>query len=375
MNAPARIAAVFAGRQPDRVPICEQAFASSVASQMFGRPMHTGSTELHYQEACAWDAGEQAHAAFVEQVYADTLELHRRLELDILFLPWRYATRPTRRLDEHRFLYGDPDGADWAVYLFNPEARTYGLERAANPDPSFEQVCARIRAELEQPLPACVDVDPLLLRAQREESGSFVVAGGAGMGIPMQRGWLEATLLDPGLLAAFVERMTDGVLLHIEAQRAAGLRLINGGGDFAHNGGPIYSPTFFHEVMAPRWKRIFDRCRQLDAHYIFRSDGNLWTVANDIFAWGRPAAYYECDYDAGMRFGDLRRRYPELVLMGNVSCDLLRSGTPAEVAARTRECVAAAAPRVIAASANSILHGTPPENVLALYEAAKAYRL
>ncbi len=32
-----------------------------------------------------------------------------------------------------------------------------------------------------------------------------------------------------------------------------------------------------------------------------------------------------------MRFADLRARYPELMLFGNVSCDLLVTGTPQEV--------------------------------------------
>ena len=96
-------------------------------------------------------------------------------------------------------------------------------------------------------------------------------------------------------------------------------------------------------------------------------------MAEDLFGWAKPHAFYECDYDAGMHFDKLRDAYPELVLMGNVSCDLLQRGTPDAVAARARACIEAAAPRVILASANSILHSTPSENVHALYEAAKSH--
>jgi len=51
----------------------------------------------------------------------------------------------------------------------------------------------------------------------------------------------------------------------------------------------------------------------------------------------------------------------------------ISTGKPEEIQQRTIECIEAAAPRVIAASSNSILHGTPPANVLALYETAKTY--
>jgi uroporphyrinogen-III decarboxylase len=207
----------------------------------------------------------------------------------------------------------------------------------------------------------------------REHGDEYVIAGSSGMSVPMQEGWLEATALVPELVADYLDLQVERNLADIEAQHKAGIFIYNGGGDFAFKSGPIYSPKFFEKVMAPRWKRMFDRCRELGGYYVMRSDGDLWPVADKLFGWARPHAYYECDYDAGMRFADLRRAFPELVLMGNVSCALLLEGTPEQIRERTRECIEAAAPRVVAASANSILHGTPPENVYALYETARNY--
>ena len=373
----ARIQAVFEGRKPDRVPICEQAFASSVASLILGREAFTGSTDVHYAEACAWLDGENAHEDFVEKLYQDTVALHKALDLDILFLPWRFDTRPTKRVGEYRILYGDPAGDEWAVCEFDPQSRTYGCAEEAHPAPTFEEVCAHIRKALAGPKPGDVpvSVDPFRLRAVREHGRDFVVAGASGMGIPMKPGWLEATLLDPGLVGEWLDLSVAGNLFFMDAQSRAGIRILNGGGDFAFNGGPLYSPAFFHDIMAPRWKRLFDGCRERGMYYIFRSDGNLWPVADDLFGWAHPHACYECDYDAGMRFAELRAKFPGLVLMGNVSCDALLSGSPAAIRRRVEECIRAAAPRVIVASSNAILHGTPPENVLAMYAAAKEYRL
>jgi hypothetical protein len=367
-----RIEAVFAGQRPDRVPICEQAFASSVASEILGREAHTGGTELHYRESLAWLRGDAAHEDFVEQIYQDVLELHRTLDLDILFLPWRFGAKPTRQLGEYRFLYGDPEGNSWSVYQYDPISHTFGLADAACLYQTFEEVEPVLRSAVgaDPGQPALPD---FAVRALREVGDEWPVAGGCFMAIPMKAGFMEAVAIDPGLVAAYVDLQVERGLRLLEVEHAAGIRLINGGGDFAFNAGPAYSPTFFFEVMAPRWKRFFDRCRELGMWYVMRSDGNLWPVADGLFGPGLAHAYYECDFDAGMRFADLRAAYPELVLMGNVSCGLLATGTPDQVRAATEACLRAAYPRIIAASANAILAGTPAENVLALYGTAKRW--
>jgi len=342
-----------------------------------GRPMHTGSTELHYEEALAWMKGEAAHEDFAEQVYQDTVALHRYFDFDVFFLPWRMSARPARQVDEYAFLYGDPEG-DYSLYRFDPASRTYGLVKTNQAWENCDEVCEYIRRTLKEPsqtFPPAPVMDPFLERAQRELGNEFVVAGASGMAIPMKTGWLEATVLEPELVGEWLDFNLQGELTYLEAQKKAGITLINGGGDFAFNTGPIYSPVFFKNIMAPRWKKLFDKCRELELYYIMRSDGNLWPVADSLFGWAKPHAYYECDYDAGMRFSDLRSRFPDLVLMGNVSCDLMMRGTPQQIRDRIAECIQAAAPRTVAATANSILHGTPPENVMALYDAVKTCHL
>jgi len=379
MNAPAslhhaRVQAVFAGRWPDRVPICEQAFASSAASALLGREILTGGPELHYREALAGARGETAYQEFIEQVYEDSWTLTRHLDLDIWFWPWLSGRRPTRQIDERTFLYGDEAAGDWSIWQYGPESGTFGEVKSAQPPPSFEDVEALMRRALaKRPASFRGAVGPMLERALAEHGDEFPIAGNSFMVVPMQPGWLEATVLAPDLLADYLDLAVEEQLASLDAQQRAGIYFINGGGDFAFKSGPIYSPDFFDRVMAPRWQRLFDRCRELGVHYVMRSDGNLWPVAESLFGRARPQAYYEVDGDAGMRFADLRRAFPELVLVGNVSCALLHEGTPEQVRAAARECIAAAGPRVILASANAILHGTPPENVRALYESAKTY--
>jgi uroporphyrinogen decarboxylase len=67
-----------------------------------------------------------------------------------------------------------------------------------------------------------------------------------------------------------------------------------------------------------------------------------------------------------------RRDYPHLVFQGNVDEDVLREGTPEEVAAATRACVAAGGGRRHVVNLNhGVDKGTPVANFEAYVQAAK----
>lgn len=371
-----RIESVFSGKEPDRIPLCEQAFSSTVASKILGHESLTGSTDLHYYESCAWLLGESAHSEFVDKCYTDIVELHKKLDFDILFLPWMMHEKPSKRIDDSRILYSSKNDDSWSICKFDQKSHTYGVEQTSDQFDSYEEVDVFIRKTINEFNPADINpaVDPLLLRAIREYGDEFEIAGSSGFAIPVQTGWLEAVAIDPELVSTYIDIKVEEQLKNIEAQYNAGIRLINGGGDFAFNSGPIYSPFFFQKYIAPKWKRVFDKCHELGMYYIFRSDGFLWPVSDHLFGKKLADAYYEVDYDAGMHFDDLRKNYPDLVLFGNVSCDLIVNGTIEQIKDRALECITAAYPRLVLGSSNSILHGSPVENVLAIYETARNYR-
>ena len=113
--------------------------------------------------------------------------------------------------------------------------------------------------------------------------------------------------------------------------------------------------------------------RQAQGDFVLldQREGNLWADAGMVTA----QADWSLRFDAGMHFDELRRAFPELVLMGNVSADLLVRGTVEQVRARTLACIEQAAPRMIVASANAVLHGTPIENVLAMHDVVRQYAI
>jgi uroporphyrinogen-III decarboxylase len=76
-----------------------------------------------------------------------------------------------------------------------------------------------------------------------------------------------------------------------------------------------------------------------------------------------------------MDIGKLRERFPNLVLWGNISCGkVLRLGSVNEVIRETKMCIdKTRGQRHIIGSSNSIISGTPPENVIAMFETAREY--
>ena len=68
-----------------------------------------------------------------------------------------------------------------------------------------------------------------------------------------------------------------------------------------------------------------------------------------------------------------RQTYPNLVFQGNVSDDLMRSGTPEQVAAATRECLRAGGGRQhIVNLSHGMDRDTPVANFDAYIRAAKS---
>ena len=372
-----RFLAAFEGRATDRPPAYEQAFASDVASGILGREAYTGSVMLHYQEAVAAVRGPEAHREFLERMERDVVDLAKALKFGAVAGPWTLGP-PTKQVGEYEFLYGDPEG-DWVVYRYDPNSGTYG------PVGYSRRPVWRGREALE------AQVKEAWRRAERwEEEGKEdlvrhvvrwrelagdeleVLGRGAGLSIPLNEEWLTACVLAPDLVGELLDAQVELAKQQIEVQAELGVRIVWGGGDLADNNGPIYGPKVFKEMVLPRLRRIVEHCHRFGMRYLFRSDGDLWPVARELFGESGVDGYGEIDYDAGMRIPEVQARFPKLTCWGNVSCRLLRLGRPEQIRDLVNELMEKALPggRWILGSSNTILPKTPVENVLAMYEAA-----
>lgn len=382
MTPKERVRAVFEGRAPDRVPIAHISVSSRVASQILGRDAYVGGGMNQWREAVALWNGDDAHAEFCERARQDAIAIAIALDHDVVRPDyWRDSRRPVARLDEHTFRYETADGSQWEVMRLDPVTELYSAA-ARSPRPELqvsdlEAVVARAEEDAEHYRPRVEDFPEACYALEKVGHEREVRGPGVSTSIPVgQPAWLEATLLRPDLVGRYLDAQVTRSIRNAEVLARIGIRLFFGGGDFASNLGPMYSPRVFHDLMLPRLERVSEACHRAGAYHLFGSDGNVWPVAEDLYGRSGIDGHYELDRRAGMDILKVHERYPHITMVGNISSFTLHTGSPAEVAAETRACLfeAKQTNKVIAGCSNIIVPETPLQNVEAMLRAISECR-
>jgi hypothetical protein len=375
MTSKERVFAILSGTSPDRVALYEKSVYATVGSKLLGRPAFTGGTTIHRDEAEAWLKGDAAHDEFVERFYNDFTELVRVMKYDCVKVPWRMSARPSKKLSEYDYLYGDMAGDDWFIMRCDPESEHCGIVDAASQRRGIEELRRDVAASeraLANAGPA--GVDPILERLVADFGDTHAVIGGVYMTIELHENWLLATALDPGLVAASLDLQLEDSIRHAKAQAALGVRVLLSGNDCADNRGVVYGPKVFRDLYLPRFKRLMDEIHKLGCRCIMTSDGNLTDVTGMLFDEAGLDCYGEVDWSAGMDLAKLKPLYPKAAFWGNVPTSLIQLGSRAQVLEAARHCIESVGDRrLILASSNSILPGSPVENVLAFNEAVERW--
>ncbi len=375
-----RVLAAFEHRKTDKVPIYQAGFSSQAASHILGRPGYVGGGVQQWREAAALWNGPDAHKEYLERCKRDAHDLVTILDLDMVRASyWRMNIKPTRKIDDHTFLYGDPEKM-WHVMRFDPVTELYQIvERSPQKERTLEDLEREVAASEKaianyQPSEAAYaeSVD-----AMKSFPDRAVPGGSVGVNINYREHlWLEAVALRPDLVRRTFEVQAERGARCAPVMAKVGLRFIHGGGDFCSNAGPFYSPKVFHELTLPALKKVSDACHKHGLFHMFASDGNLWPVADDLFGAAGVDCFYEIDCRAGMHLDKLRRRFPHLTLMGGINSYTLHRGTKDEVVAETLGALDAAKEfgSIIVGCSNQIVAGTPPENLFAMIETVRKNR-
>ena len=110
--------------------------------------------------------------------------------------------------------------------------------------------------------------------------------------------------------------------------------------DLAYKPGPIFAPAWLRAHCMPRLAQLGDAWHARDTACLFRSDGNLWWLLDDLVAAGIDGLN-PLEVMAGMTVKGVRERYPRLFLTGGIDVSqLLSFGTPQEVRAVCRQAIA-----------------------------------
>ncbi|NCO36456.1 MAG: hypothetical protein GW893_21670 [Armatimonadetes bacterium] len=376
MTGKERVEAVFAGRMPDRPPIWEQGFASQPASEILGRPAHTGGGRFRFDGVRAAERGPGAAEDFQRQAWRDQIDLAGALDWDLVSLGWGMSAKPSRWIDDRTFLVGEQEqGKAWAVYRFDESSDT--LQEIAhyldNADISeFEEYVQQAECAA-QDRPSSDEIHPVPPQfAALVPPDAMLATGGCMLAIPYRPPrWLEVLHERHDLIERLLDLQVESARVTAAAAARQGARFVNGGGDFCYNSGPMYSPRIFHDLMLPRLQEIVRVCNEHNLWYVWRTDGWTWPVADDLFHTSGVHGYGEIDAQAGMDLAELRQHFPNLVLVGGIDCgQLLQNGTPEQIAAATRSAIEIAGPRYIVGSSNVIHSGIPAENYMAMWKVA-----
>lgn len=177
-------------------------------------------------------------------------------------------------------------------------------------------------------------------------------------------------LSNPRLVAKVIDKVAQIQL--------AGVRQITGipniGGvwavdDLAFRSGPIVSPKAFREFVFPWYEELGNLCSENGLCFIFHTDGLVWDLIEDLIAVG-VNALHPIDPTC-MDIEEVKDRVGERVgIIGNISNELLQTGTPQEVTDLTKARLRRIAPGggYCLGAGNSIPNWARIENYRAMIE-------
>jgi len=327
MTSKERIAGVFRGEIPDRVPLME--------------------------------LGVNKRVRLGLGIADDLTEAHKFLGLDF-FLVWAGEG------DEPNTPIGDGREVDKFGRVFSTEEHFYitgAVETAA---------------ELDRFTPA-IDPEALVGECFREkirENGDhpFVFMFHGPLELAYESMGIEKFSLmlydDPVFLRELFARRTEYFIAIARRGVEIGCEYVMLGDDAGFKTGPLMSPKDFERFVIPCYERII---RALDVPVLWHSDGNVWELLPMIRDVGIRGVH-PMEPIAGMSLRRVKEAFPEFVLMGNVDCgEVLCNGTLEDVRREVDRCMSEAKEggRYILGSSNSLHDAVKPENAVEMFRYAR----
>lgn len=192
---------------------------------------------------------------------------------------------------------------------------------------------------------------------------------------------LTNVALRPDLIRATVAQI--GAFLEVYYQRlAASARghadFLGFGDDFADARGVIISPERWREIFLPLWKRLFAIAHENDLKPLMHMCGSVRAVLGDLIDAGLAVFEVVQVTAQGMDPVELKREFGQhLAFYGAVNTQhTLPHGSTDDVRREVRERVEVMARggRYIMSSMHVLMDDMPVENVLAMYDEARAYQ-
>jgi uroporphyrinogen decarboxylase len=146
--------------------------------------------------------------------------------------------------------------------------------------------------------------------------------------------------------------------------------------DIAHSTSLLVSPEFLRREHFPRLRRIIAPLKEKGIKVIYHSDGDLSRILDGLVNEVGIDGIHPVEPVAGMDIFEIRRRYPNLILCGNLDfVNILSMASPEDVMSAVERLMQGLGPGggyLFGASAD-ITAKVPSENVSAMFEAVRRF--
>ncbi len=133
--------------------------------------------------------------------------------------------------------------------------------------------------------------------------------------------------------------------------------------DFGFNDGPFVSPEQFRDLVTPYLTELVQTVHGLGRKAILHSDGCIKQILDQLYSTGLDG-YQSVDPQGHMDIKEVRKQYPDWILMGNVACNMLQDTNEEKIRESVRYCMThgGMGKPYIFSTSNCIFKGMPPES-------------
>ena len=378
MNSLERARATYELKPVDRVPTTELCVNHPVASKLLGRDAITGFGGYIRGKVHNTMLLEGRRDEWAERFTRDTLDINRALDFDIFQfhdMPAKGEKPNLREVAENVWRSENGDGRFW-VQKWDPGTDFYGeIDASFDHDPERE-LKLMIEELKRDPIRHWKPGEDEFFRTARKEFPDHFLWGGAGFWFPYSETGITSLIEFPDLWREYNELLCEKNKTSVDLQLAAGADAFWCGSDWAFKNGPMMSEATFREVFFESYKELVKYIHSKGVKFIHHTDGNIERWEKMWFGEIGMDGYHAIEPSAGMDIIAVRKRWPKLILHGNLDCgNLLTLGTPAQIEDEVIRLVQGLAPASgwVFSSSNSIHSNVPVENVMAMTKAIKTH--
>ena len=196
--------------------------------------------------------------------------------------------------------------------------------------------------------------------------------------------WYVSTLTRPGYIKAVFDRQADIAIANLRRLHEAVGDTISviqtNGTDFGTQKGPFLSPRQYRDLFKPYQKRLHDWIHENTSWKTFmHCCGGIEPLINDIIEAGFDVLNPVQCSAAGMDPKTLKKRYGKRITFWGGGVDTQKTlpfGTPQEVTEEVKQRIEifGEGGGFVFCTIHNVVAKTPIENLLAMFEAIKAYR-